>query len=335
MNSQLTSFFKNPYFNTFALSSAIVLFGSLFFIKPDITIHTFVTNTLAWLFLIFLIPLWIGVYCITHLRKQCKSHVTVEIVILLALFFVGSLIKSAFDHFYFDAKSTDFLSLLTMSVWWTAFFYGIERFIMISKNLVTIKLQETIAKIEARRYQINPHMLFNCINSISSLIYTKPEKADQMLHDLADLLRYTLSMSQKARVPLYEELEILEKYLELEQVRFGDSLRYNISADEDCLNIRVPPLILQPLVENAIKHNGTKLKLQIDIACFTDKGRFNLIISDNGKGFQQEKKEKSSGVGLSNIKAQVAQLRGGHVAFDNHSKVFGSGARVTISFAIA
>ncbi len=261
-----------------------------------------------------------------------------EVVILLVLLFAGTLIKSAFDRLYFGAKSIDFLDLFTMSIWWTAFFYGIERSVMVSKNLVAIKLKETIAKIEARRYQINPHMLFNCINSISSLIFTKPEKADQMLHELADLLRYTLSISQKSHVPLYEELEILEKYIELERVRFGDKLQYDISAREDCLNIHVPPLILQPLVENAIKHNGTKPQLHIKVACYIENGRVNLVVSDNGKGFQQEpkdKREKNGGLGLSNIKAQVAQLRGGQVSFNNHSEVLGDGASITMSFAIA
>lgn len=338
MSSLFSSAFKNYYLNTFALSFTIVLFGSLFFLKPDITVHTFIVNTLAWLFFVFLIPLWTGIYCITYLRRRVKSYITVEVIILLVLLFVGSLAKSAFDRFYFDANNTDFLGLFTMSIWWTAFFYGIERFIVISKNLVAVKLQETVAKIEARRYQINPHMLFNCINSISSLIYTKPDKADQMLHDLADLLRYTLSMSQRARVPLYEELEILEKYIELERVRFCERLQYTISASEDCLNISVPPLILQPLVENAIKHNGTKAQLHINITCAIENGRVNLVVSDNGKGFQsqiKDQKDKSNGVGLANIRAQVAQLRGGDVSFSNYSKILGEGACITMSFAIA
>jgi sensor histidine kinase YesM len=286
---------------------------------------------------VFLIPLWTSIYCITFLRRQIKSYITVEVIVLFALLFVGSLAKSAFDRVYFDADNTDFVGLFTMSIWWTAFFYGIERFIIISKNLVALKLQETVAKIEAKRYQINPHMLFNCINSISSLIYTKPDKADQMLHDLADLLRYTLSMSQKARVPLYEELEILEKYIELERVRFGERLQYTISTSEDCLNISVPPLILQPLVENAIKHNGSKAQLHINVTCSIENGRVHLVVSDNGKGFHSEPKERkneSGGVGLANIKAQVAQLRGGYVSFSNHSKVLGDGACITMSFAI-
>lgn len=335
MSLQLTSIFKNYYLNTFALSCVIVLFSSLFFIKSGITIHAFIINTLTWLFLVFLIPLWTSVYCITHLRKQTKSYVALEIIILLVLLFLGSIMKSAFDRYYFGAQDTDIHSLLSMSIWWTAFFYGTDRFIILSKNLVALKLQETITKIEARRYQINPHMLFNSINSISSLIYTQPEKADQMLHDVADLLRYTLSMSRKTRVPLYEELEILKKFIELECVRFGDSLQYTILVDEECLNIRVPPLILQPLVENAIKHNATKLQLYINITCFIDNGRVNLMVSDNGKGFQNERKEKVGGIGLSNIQAQIAQLREGQVNFANHSEVLGSGANITISFAIA
>lgn len=111
-------------------------------------------------------------------------------------------------------------------------------------------------ELAALKAQINPHFLFNTFNSISATVHVAPEQAREMLADLADLFRYALDRADEDAVPLKDELDFAKSYLDLEAHRFHDRLdiRYDINAPDDALDVRVPPIILQPLVENAIKH---------------------------------------------------------------------------------
>ena len=110
------------------------------------------------------------------------------------------------------------------------------------------------ARLKTLEAELHPHFLFNTLHAISSLIHTQPDSADRMISRLSDLLRITFARSGAARVPLQEELEFLQKYLEIEQTRFQDRLTVKFEIDPETLDAEVPRLILQPLVENAIKH---------------------------------------------------------------------------------
>lgn len=104
------------------------------------------------------------------------------------------------------------------------------------------------------RSQINPHFLFNSLNSVNSLIITNPDKAREMIINLSEFMRYTLSKKDEQPVSLKSELENLKLYLEIEKVRFGDKLSTEENIDTECLETKMPVMILQPLYENAIKH---------------------------------------------------------------------------------
>ncbi|MEP6963596.1 MAG: histidine kinase, partial [Acidobacteriota bacterium] len=129
-------------------------------------------------------------------------------------------------------------------------------------------LQARDAELRALKSQINPHFLFNCLNSISALTTSNPGKAREMCVRLSEFLRKTLGLGERASISWKEELELARTYFEVERVRFGDRLLVEMDVDENCTDCRVPPLVLQPLVENAIKHG---------IATLVDGGVIRLV----------------------------------------------------------
>jgi LytS/YehU family sensor histidine kinase len=168
-------------------------------------------------------------------------------------------------------------------------------------------------KLSLLRAQIQPHFLFNTLHAISTLVHTHPESADRMISRLSDLLRITFSRSDAACVSLHEELEFLQKYLEIEQTRFQDRLSVDYQIDPDTLDAEVPRLILQPLVENAIKH-GVSLQTGpgvVSIGSRRDNGRLYLTVRDNGIGLTGATRVKlHGGVGLSNTRDRLECLYG-------------------------
>jgi LytS/YehU family sensor histidine kinase len=159
--------------------------------------------------------------------------------------------------------------------------------------------------------ELNPHFLFNALNGISTLMYRDVDAADSMLMKLASLLRYALDHSQRHQAPLRQELEFLDRYLALEQMRFGDRLSVEREFDPATLDAMVPNLLLQPLVENAIKHgfepNAEPGKIQLRAKL--DGKRLRLEVEDNGKGLPGDGAIKE-GIGTSNSRARLAQLYG-------------------------
>jgi LytS/YehU family sensor histidine kinase len=169
------------------------------------------------------------------------------------------------------------------------------------------------ARLKTLEAELHPHFLFNTLHAISTLIHTSPDAADRMISRLSDLLRLTFDRSGAARVTLHEELEFLQKYLEIEQTRFQDRLSVQFHVDPATLDAEVPRLILQPLVENAIKHgvsprSGPGL---VEISSRIDAGRLWLEVRDNGVGLSGSARTQfRSGVGLSNTRDRLEVLYG-------------------------
>lgn len=183
-------------------------------------------------------------------------------------------------------------------------------------NLETRLVQARLRTLEA---ELHPHFLFNTLHAISTLVHTQPEAADRMISRLSDLLRITFSRSDAACVSLHEELEFLQKYLEIEQTRFQDRLTVDYDIDPDTLDAEVPRLILQPLVENAIKH-GVSLQIGpgiVSIGSRRDNGRLCLTVRDNGVGLTGATRARlHGGVGLSNTRDRLECLYGGDQSLD-------------------
>ena len=176
--------------------------------------------------------------------------------------------------------------------------------------------QETLllaAKIEALKSQINPHFLFNTLASISSLIRSEPETARTLIIRLSGLLR-RLIRSHQHFVTVREELEAIDEYLDIEVVRFGPKLRVKKEISADTLDVVVPSMILQPLVENSIKH-GLSRKIGpgcITIRSWRENGRAVIEVEDDGMGFLMERLEEpmSSGIGLANVRERLRVIYG-------------------------
>jgi two-component system LytT family sensor kinase len=157
-------------------------------------------------------------------------------------------------------------------------------------DLAEAQLQTTQAQLQSLKMQLQPHFLFNTLNSISTLLDEDVEAADEMLARLGDFLRLTLDNSGAEEVTLQEELELLRCYLEIEQVRFQDRLTVQMEIEPETLEALVPNLILQPIVENAIRHGIVQEvgKGRIEIHSSRSNGMLLLQVRDNGPGLQAE-----------------------------------------------
>lgn len=170
------------------------------------------------------------------------------------------------------------------------------------------------AQLAALRAQINPHFLFNSLNSIAQLIHVDPDKAEVCVERLAEIFRYLLRRSEQEFVPLAEELAVAEAYLEIERARFGERLHVDLSVDSDSLRQRIPSLILQPLVENAVRH-GLARKIGVGtvrIGAATKAGILTITVDDDGVGMSPATLATvfERGVGLRNLRARLEHLYG-------------------------
>lgn len=181
------------------------------------------------------------------------------------------------------------------------------RFRARQEETAILQAQLAHARLEALRAQINPHFLFNTLNAISALVDRDPRGTRKMIARLSELLRYTLEESTDAEVPLRRELDLLEEYVELMQIRFQGKLTVAVHVPEETLSALVPNLILQPIVENAIKHGvGRTGGGRIAIAARRDGDTLEIVVADDGVG----PGGGAEGVGLSNTNARLAELYG-------------------------
>jgi two-component sensor histidine kinase len=201
------------------------------------------------------------------------------------------------------------------------------------RRAVELEARLTSAKLQALRMQINPHFLFNTLNSIATLVYVNPRAADEMLGDLSELLRRSLDSMEEQEIPLAQELEFIGAYLSIEQKRFGERLRLERSVPDELMKALVPALILQPLVENAIRHGieprrGPGL---ISIEAKLEDKHLHLIVRDNGRGLPGADRNSSvrRGIGLANTQARLQGLYGQDQSF-SFGRAEPQGCRVDI-----
>ena len=199
--------------------------------------------------------------------------------------------------------------------WYAATFYREAR----DRQMQAVELQSLLhhAQLEALRSQLNPHFLFNALHSMAELVHTDPKLAEQLIVRLGELLRQVLQSSNRQEVPLAEELEFIRGYVDIEQMRLGERLRVNWDIDPAALQARVPSLVLQPLVENAVQHGiaaatgpGT-----LSIAARLDGEFLRLEVRDNGPGLARTV-ENSQGIGLANTRARLQRLYGERQGFE-------------------
>ena len=173
------------------------------------------------------------------------------------------------------------------------------------------------ARLEALKMQLQPHFLFNTLNSISVLMRDDVVTANKMLVRLSELLRAALRNESSQEVTLEEELDFLRGYLEIEQIRFQDRLTVDFQVDKETLEARIPNLILQPLVENSIRHGITPLATagKILIESHRENGFIELSVSDNGAGLN-DSAQLNNGIGWKNTRERLEKLYGEKQKFE-------------------
>lgn len=179
--------------------------------------------------------------------------------------------------------------------------------------------------------QLHPHFLFNALHTLSELIHRDPRAADRMVAGLGDMLRATLDSGGAEEVPLRQELDLLERYLDIERVRFRDRLDVDVQVDPACLAAAVPNLILQPLVEKAIRHGIAARPGAHRVEFHAGRRGESLVVQvrDDGVGLAGEA-PASGGIGLANSRARVEQLYGARGRLDLSNIHGGRGLEVTL-----
>lgn len=174
-----------------------------------------------------------------------------------------------------------------------------------------LQAQLAEARLDALRSQLDPHFLFNTLNAVSSLVERDPRGVRRMITRLSELLRYSMEGAREPEITLRRELDLLDRYLDIMQVRFP-GLNVLRLLDDDALDAMVPSMILQPLVENAIRHGVEKMTEpgRIEIAALLEGSTLVLRVSDNGPGESAGPELESAGVGLRNTRARLEQLYG-------------------------
>ena len=196
-----------------------------------------------------------------------------------------------------------------------------------------------LGQLEALRSQLNHHFLFNSLNVIAEAAAVQPERAEQLILQLASVLRYSLGARRARMAPLSEELAAVASYLELERARSGNRISVATDIAADVGELRVPPMLIQPLVENAVGHglmNGTCAG-KISISAWRNDNSLCLRVKDNGVGFDPNRPPRAgnAGVGLSNLRERLRAFYGENAAFHLHSSVDGGTvAEISLSLAV-
>ncbi len=238
-----------------------------------------------------------------------------------------------------SADATPFAQLLVGALFsdvtligaWSALYYAINFYVRAEEQadqMLHLEAAATSAQLTMLRYQLNPHFLFNTLNSISTLVLLKQtEQANAMLSRLSSFLRFTLINEAEAKVTLSHEIETLKLYLDIEKMRFEERLRAYFDIDPAVGNALVPSLLLQPLVENAIKYAVTPKEEGADISvCAKMVGqRLRIIVSDTGPGPQSSSPHQSmsTGVGMANTRERLMQAYGDDQRFEYQTNPHG------------
>lgn len=196
-------------------------------------------------------------------------------------------------------------------------------------RVLTLERAALDAQLRSLQAQIEPHFLFNTLANVVSLIDPAPDKARAMLERLIELLRASLDSSRATRTRLEDELRLVRAYLDILALRMGPRLAYSIALEPDLADRAVPPLLVQPLVENAIRH-GLEPKVEggrVEIAACVRAGQLEITVSDDGLGFRPG---ANSGVGLANLRDRLAALHGDRASMSIEDRQPGTRVRVCL-----
>ncbi len=203
------------------------------------------------------------------------------------------------------------------------------------RELAAARLEGALARTRLRNLelQLQPHFLFNALNTVSAVMYDDPEAADEILDGLGELLRASLRSNNGGAVPLTVELDLLEAYLRIVRARFGDRVAVELSVDPRLEGVRIPPLLLQPLVENAVRHGGAEGRghVRVGVAVRDRGGVVELEVTDDGPGAPAGIDPLTAGLGLSTTAKRLRLIFGAAAVLEAGNRPAGGfGVRVEI-----
>ena len=337
------------------ISAVQVVVSSMREINAWSPTHALIMQTPFWVFWALTLPLIIFLVRRipidrTNFKRTIPLHVLIGVAIAIGVFsvllwfmgLIGHANWSLQNHSFWvhfgpelrnqlPAHIVTYLLILSGVLIWSYYRLFRERELVASQ----LAAQLSQARLQALRMQLNPHFLFNAMNSISMLVRRNDNaQAVRMIAGLSDLLRHVLEDSTGDEVPLADEIAFLKRYLEIERVRFQDRLTVRFDVSDETLGAFVPNLLLQPLVENAIRH-GIARKVNpgtVEIAARRLGDRLILQVSDDGPGLTGPSAD-GTGVGVRNTEARLDQLYGGASSFELRSGTHGGAvATVTLPF---
>ncbi len=246
-------------------------------------------------------------------------------IIIYALVFAASYVAGTFKQNEYNlARFIGGVSNMSILVlMWSLIYFVIHYMENYKKKEIESLIWEAAVKdyeLKTLKSQLNPHFMFNAMNSIRALIEEDPESAKVAITKLSNILRYSLQMERMERVPLEDEVETVKNYLDLERIRFEDRLKYKIDIDRITNKIEIPPMMIQTLVENGIKHGiakrteGGEVQLKSKMITTSNGPKLKIEIRNSGH-FSEEQLKSSNGFGVSNTKHRLNLLFGDDAHF--------------------
>ncbi|MDZ7625338.1 MAG: histidine kinase [Ignavibacteriaceae bacterium] len=246
-------------------------------------------------------------------------------IIIYALVFAASYLAGTFkqEEYNFARLVAGIINTSILILLWCLIYYVVHYMENYKKKEIESLIWEAAVKdyeLKTLKSQLNPHFMFNAMNSIRALIEEDPESAKVAITKLSNILRYSLQMERMERVPLEDEIETVKNYLDLERIRFEDRLKYKLDIDKSTQKIEIPPMMIQTLVENGIKHGVAKIteggEIQLKSKMLTTSNGSKLKIEIRNSGhFSEEQLRNSSGFGVSNTKHRLNLLFGDDAHF--------------------
>jgi len=246
-------------------------------------------------------------------------------IIIYSLVFTASYVAGTFkqDEYNIARVIAGITNTSILILLWSLIYFVIHYMENYKKKEIESLIWEAAVKdyeLKTLKSQLNPHFMFNAMNSIRALIEEDPESAKVAITKLSNILRYSLQMERMERVPLEDEIETVKNYLDLERIRFEDRLKYNLDIDRSTQKIEIPPMMIQTLIENGIKHGiakrteGGEIRLKSKLFSNTNGSKLKIEIRNSGH-FSEEQLKNSNGFGVSNTKHRLNLLFGDDAYF--------------------
>ncbi len=252
------------------------------------------------------IPIFIG---------SLITSLTWTVLFLAVQLVIDSMADVASNSFDLVQLIVSFLNNLFLVLLWSLFYFAYHYFTIAQTARVARYKSEAAARdaqLNTLKGQINPHFMFNSLNNIRALMLEDVSRSREMLTKLSDLLRYSMTISEKRVVPLREEIAIVRDFLDLNKIQFEEKLQYQFQVDASLNDVQIPPMIVQILVENSVKHgiSSNAKGGEVIIAARKEEKTLILEVSNSGKWSADSKRSDSHGIGLPNIRKRLQIIYG-------------------------